>query len=130
MRAYMEMGMRLYPHDSQILRSATTVFMQYEWPLPCWLSELHQEHDVGDFANILLCYDHLEVAFEILMKSVQSANEAVISERSRSILPYTQIDMFFRLVEKSGSSPLKELAKQLAERVRLYFDRVESFSRR
>ncbi|VDM49942.1 unnamed protein product [Toxocara canis] len=102
LRVYMEMDIRLYPHDSQILRSATTVFMLYEWPLPCWLPELHQERDVGDFANILLYNDHVEVAFEISMKSAQSANEAVISERSQSILPYTQIDMFFHLVEKSG----------------------------
>uniref|UniRef100_A0A0M3I3Q3 Nuclear pore complex protein n=1 Tax=Ascaris lumbricoides TaxID=6252 RepID=A0A0M3I3Q3_ASCLU len=130
MRSYVEMGRRLYPNDSRILRSASMTFMQYEWPLPCWLSALHQERDVGDFVNILLSFGHLESALDALTKAVESASECLVSEHARSILPYTQIDMFFHLVAKSEDPYLKEISKQLATKLRIYMERVETFSRR
>lgn len=69
-----------------------------------------QERDVGDFVNILLSFGHLESALDALTKAVESASECLVSEHARSILPYTQIDMFFHLVAKSEDPYLKEVS--------------------
>lgn len=129
LRAYIETARRSWPSDSRIIHAATEELLQHEWSIPYWLAALHEESDLGDYLNLLLTYGRLSDAFASLEKNVEAITNTVISNRAQTILPYTAIDHLFHLTEKSGDDSLKEPAKRLMEKLRVYFDRLESFSR-
>ncbi|VDM94978.1 unnamed protein product [Thelazia callipaeda] len=118
LRGYMEVAMR-YAQDSEVLRTVTLVLLGHQW---------HTRYP-AEYAYLLIMYDRLQSACEILEKKVILETRNITSKNSRTSIPVTEIDWLLWLIDKKDNDALKEDAVHLKNCVEQYFMRVESFSK-
>ncbi|VDK80884.1 unnamed protein product [Litomosoides sigmodontis] len=124
---YMEVAMKRSPKDFEILWTVTFVFLEHQWHIPSWLSNWYEQGCVAQYAYLLIMFDHLHAACEILKNKIIAETKKIKSRKSQTEIPATEIDWLLWLISKRDDEGLKEDGDELKDCVERYFERIASF---
>uniref|UniRef100_A0A914L7G2 Nuclear pore complex protein Nup160 homolog n=2 Tax=Meloidogyne incognita group TaxID=654580 RepID=A0A914L7G2_MELIC len=134
--SYLDLSLKLSPHDSSILRTVANVFLKFSIKLPGWLVQRYSEINFGDLLRLLIDYGDLSDAFSILLVQIETikkhlnektAQQIIINPLTKSsegpdeilsLLPLVHIEMLFQIAEKDENRmnlPIAETTTKLKE---------------
>uniref|UniRef100_A0A1I8B7X5 ER membrane protein complex subunit 1 n=1 Tax=Meloidogyne hapla TaxID=6305 RepID=A0A1I8B7X5_MELHA len=134
--SYLDLSLKLSPHDASILRTVANVFLKFSIKLPFWLIQKYAEVNFGDLLRLLIDYGDLSDAFSILLVQIEkakkylnekTAQQIIIDPLSKcsegpyellSLLPFVHIDMLFQMAERDENRmnlPIAETTAKLKE---------------
>lgn len=69
-----------------------------------------QQLCAGDYAYLLIMFNHLHLASETLKKKIISETKKITSQKSQSSIPIAEIDWLLWLISKEDDEILKEVS--------------------
>ncbi|KAF7637423.1 hypothetical protein Mgra_00003167 [Meloidogyne graminicola] len=132
--SYLDLSLKIFPHDTSILRTIANTFLKFSIKLPVWLVQRYSEINFGDLLRLLIDFGDFSDAFSILLDQIETLKKHLKERTTKQIinnplaknnnegpfeiLPLPHIELLLQLAEKDKKRinlPIAETKTKLKE---------------